>query len=144
MVLLLPKGHDGAGDRAEAYMTPPFTSRKLLYRINKLARQISPRHIQRGELILDTDAQMLYRNGSSWHLRPKETALLAMLMSNEGRVVSRQEIMNKVWETDYMADTRTLNVHVCWLRSKIEADRQSPRILRTVRGRGYLFNASAT
>jgi DNA-binding response OmpR family regulator len=138
-ILLLEKGHASAGKTAEAFMTPPFTSRKLLYRVKKLAETLSSREIRDGDLALDPDTNTLRKGEVSSHLRPKEAALLALFMHNPGRVVSRKEIMKKVWETDYMGDTRTLSVHIRWLRLKIEDNPNAPIILRTVRGVGYRF-----
>jgi DNA-binding response OmpR family regulator len=143
-VLLLPEGHDFAGSSAEAYMTPPFTSRRLLYRVRKVAETLPRREIQVGEFTLDPDTGILLLKGeTTTHLRPKEAALLALLMSKPGKVLSRQRIMKEVWETDYHEDTRTLSVHMRWLRIKIEKDPSAPRCLHTVRGVGYCFDPPA-
>lgn len=138
-ILLLEKGHASAGLTAEAFMTPPFTSRKLLYRVKKLAETLTSREIRAGPLVLDPDSRTLHKNEKIMPLRPKEAALLALFMQNPGRVLSRLEITKEVWETDYIGDTRTLSVHVRWLRQKIEDDPSAPRFLRTVRGVGYRF-----
>lgn len=139
-ILLLDKGHAGAGEAAEAFMEPPFTSRKLLYRVKIVAENLSPRELSLGPLVLDPDSRILHNGDQSVQLRPKEVALLALFMSNPGKVLSRQEIIRQVWETDYVEDTRTLSVHVCWLRAKVEDDPKAPRLLRTVRGVGYRFD----
>jgi two-component system response regulator ResD len=138
-ILLLEKGHDSAGSTAEAFMTPPFTSRKLLYRVKKVSETLTSRELRMGNLALDPETRILRKGGESMHLRPKEAALLAYFMNNPGRVLSRQELIKEIWETDYMGDTRTLSVHVRWLRLKIEDDPGKPRLLRTVRGVGYHF-----
>ncbi len=140
-VLLLKEGHAVAGDQAEAFMTPPFTSRKLLYRLRKAAETLPSRAIEAGALVLDPVTHTLRRGRARYRLRPKEAALLALFMRNPGRVLTRQEIMKAVWDTDYVGDTRTLNVHVRWLRQKIEDDPGKPRLLRTVRGVGYRFES---
>ena len=140
-VLLLEQGHASAGSTAEAFMTPPFTSRKLLYRVTKLAEQLISREIRAGDLALDLDARFLRKEKEILRLRPKEVALLAFFMENSGKVLSREEIIRQVWETDYVEDTRTLSVHVRWLRLKIEDNPDRPRYLRTVRGIGYRFEA---
>ncbi len=142
-ILLLEEGHQAAGSGAEAFMTRPFTSRKLLHRIRVASEHVTFRQIQVGSLVLDLDSRVLHRGGQSWQLRPKEATLLALLMDNAGRVVSRQEIMKRVWETDYLGDTRTLSVHICWLRQKIEDEARRPTRLRTVRGVGYCLLDSA-
>jgi DNA-binding response OmpR family regulator len=139
-ILLLPEGHDTAGISAEAFMTPPFTSRRLLYRVKKLADSLPNREIRVRDFVLDPDTCILQWGETAVQLRPKEAALLALFMRNRGRVLSRREIMNEVWETDYLGDTGTINVHVRWLRLKIEDDPAAPRCLRTVRGVGYRFD----
>jgi DNA-binding response OmpR family regulator len=141
-ILLLPKGHATAGSTADAFMIPPFTSRKLLYRIKKVAEGITSREMRAGPLALDPDTRMLRKRDTTEHLRPKEAALLTLFLHNQGKVLSRQTIMKEVWETEYFGDTRTLSVHIRWLRIKIEDEPSSPRFLRTVRGVGYRFEAS--
>jgi DNA-binding response OmpR family regulator len=140
-ILLLEEGHAMAGSQAEAFMTPPFTSRKLLYRLRKVAQALPSREIRVGELVFDPVTRTLNKGQTRCRLRPKEAALLAFFMRNSGRVLSRQEIMKAVWDTDFVGDTRTLNVHVRWLRQKIEDDPGRPRLLRTVRGVGYRFES---
>jgi DNA-binding response OmpR family regulator len=139
-IVAVEKGHAIAESQAAAFMTPPITSRKLIYRLRKLAETLPSREVQAGDMVLDPLACKLDRGRSRIHLRPKEAALLAFFMRNPGRVLSRREIMKKVWDTDYLDDTRTLSVHIRWLRLKIEDDPNKPRILRTVRGLGYRFD----
>jgi len=143
-ILLLEKGHAGAGGAAEEFMTRPFTSRKLLYRIKKVTQHLTRREIRADPLILDPQTRMLRKDEVVMHLRPKEAELLAIFMRNPSKVVSRQELMKQIWQTDYMGDTRTLNVHIRWLRLKIEDDPSCPRFLRTVRGVGYRFEIPAS
>jgi len=138
-ILLLEAAGAGIGSTADAYLTPPFTSRKLLYRVKKIVSQLTSHEIRLGALAFDPDTRILRNGDQSLQLRPKEAALLALFMRNPGRVLSRQEIMKEVWETDYLGDTRTLSVHVRWLRQKIEDDPNHPQFLRTVRGVGYRF-----
>ncbi len=138
-ILLLEATHASIGSMADAHITPPFTSRKLLHRVKKIVSQLATNEIRLGALAFDPDTRILCNGDQSLKLRPKEAALLALFMCNPGRVLSRQEIMKKVWETDYLGDTRTLSVHVRWLRQKIEDDPNHPQFLRTVRGVGYRF-----
>jgi len=140
-VILVDKAHAGILAVAEAYMTPPFTSRKLLYRVKTLAEKLIRRELTAGSLTLDPDTRLLRRGEELIQLRPKEAALLALFMQNQGRVLNRPEIIRQVWEwkTDVVGDTRTLSVHIRWLRQKIEADPSHPQFLRTVRGIGYRF-----
>jgi DNA-binding response OmpR family regulator len=88
-------------------------------------------------MVLDTEKAMLKKNGNEIHLTPKETKLMALLMQNVGRVVSRSELMQEVWNTEYLGDTRTLDVHICWLRQKIEDNPRIPELILTRRGQGY-------
>jgi two-component system alkaline phosphatase synthesis response regulator PhoP len=98
--------------------------------------------LQAGTLTLDMADRNLYLNGNGAdpvRLFPMEARLLAALMGSPGRILSRAELMRIVWQTDYLADTRTLDVHICWLRQKIERDPSQPRHILTHRGRGYQF-----
>ncbi|MBS1252783.1 MAG: Sensory transduction protein regX3 [Anaerolineales bacterium] len=92
------------------------------------------------DLVLDLSMHQLTKGDSApQHLTPKECRLLETFMRNRGDVLSRKFLMREVWEYDYDGDTRTLEVHVSWLRSKIEDDSSNPRYLHTVRGTGYWF-----
>jgi DNA-binding response OmpR family regulator len=142
MVLLLKEGHTAEVGSAEEFLIEPFSSRSLLHRVGKIARTLTRRELSAGPLQFEPDTRTLRRSGQVIYLRPKEAALLALFMRNPGRVLSREEIIRAVWETDYIRDTRTLSVHIRWLRQKIEEDPQRPQHLRTVRGVGYRFEAS--
>lgn len=98
--------------------------------------------VRAGSIVLDVRARTVTdADGRCHHLRPKERDLLRVLMHNAGSVVSRAAIMAEVWETEYTADTRTLDVHIRWLREKVEVDPSRPQYIQTVRGRGYRFVA---
>jgi DNA-binding response OmpR family regulator len=97
------------------------------------------RFIRLPNLILDCQRYQVLRNGQAYLLTPKEFKLLRLLIDNHDQVLSRKEIMQQVWETDYMGDTRTLDVHIRWLREKIEEEASHPRRLITIRGVGYRF-----
>lgn len=90
-----------------------------------------------GNIALDSGSNTLWMNGICTHLTPKMAGLMRVLLQNEGKIVYRETIMREIWQTDYMGDTRTLDVHVRWLREKLEANPSRPRILLTVRGAGY-------
>jgi DNA-binding response OmpR family regulator len=90
-------------------------------------------------LELDLETRTLHRGDRSYHMTPKECRLLATFITHEGQVLTRQFLMKEVWDTEFVADTRTLEVHIHWLRRKIEADRGGPRLLHTVRGVGYVL-----
>ncbi len=94
--------------------------------------------LEAGDLRLDTEQRLLYLNEAApLQLGPIEARLLAVFMGAPGQVVSRAHLMKTVWQTDYLDDTRTLDVHICWLRRKIEDDPAHPRRIITHRNRGY-------
>ena len=90
-------------------------------------------------MTLDVGKRQVTGCNGTKSVTPKECQLLTLFMSNSGRVLSRKYVMKKVWKTDYLGDTRTLEVHICWLRRKIEKDPHRPQHLVTVRGVGYRF-----
>jgi len=93
--------------------------------------------VEVGGMTLDMEQACLSKNGGQIHLTPKEAKLMALLMKNVGKVVSRSELMQEVWHTEYLGDTRTLDVHICWLRQKIEDNPRIPECILTRRGQGY-------
>jgi DNA-binding response OmpR family regulator len=95
-----------------------------------------------GDLILDLAERCVVKDGIPTHLTFKECALLEMLMINNGEVLTRKQLMKHVWDTDYLGDTRTLDVHIRWLRKKIEDEPSQPILIRTVRGVGYRFEVT--
>ncbi len=97
-----------------------------------------------GDLKLDTEQHLLIKGETKHWLSPKQFQLLYALMSNPGQVLSRRQLMRAIWDTDYLGDTRTLYVHVRWLRLKIEDDPNTPQYIRTVRGVGYRFTKPET
>ena len=97
----------------------------------------SSKTVQINGMVLDINKSILKRNGDEIHLTPKETKLMVLLMENVGQVVSRSELMQEVWNTEYLGDTRTLDVHICWLRQKIEENPRIPELILTRRGQGY-------
>jgi DNA-binding response OmpR family regulator len=93
--------------------------------------------LQVGHLRLVEQVLYVGNDAEPVKLYPKEAQLLAFLMQHPGEVVSRRTLMQEVWETEYLGDTRTLDVHICWLRQKIEDDPRVPEIILTRRGQGY-------
>lgn len=95
--------------------------------------------IQAGEVSLDLHNRIVITPRGEHHMTPKQCALLQILMERRNEVVSRREIMQVIWQTNFLGDTRTLDVHMRWLRERIELDPSNPRYIVTVRGRGYRF-----
>jgi len=125
--------------RAHAYLEQPVTPRRLSNRVKKALGTQVGRFVRGGDVCVDLLRRNVKCANGVAHLTPKETALLAHLMRHPGRVVSRVEIMHEVWETDYTGDMRTVEVHIRWLRRKIEPDPKHPRRIVTVRRHGYVF-----
>jgi DNA-binding response OmpR family regulator len=95
---------------------------------------------RRGPINLNLATRTVATPKGQYHMTPKQAALLDLLMRQHDQVLSRQEIMHQVWETNYLEDTRTLDVHIRWLRERIEPEPSEPRYLVTVRGKGYRLN----
>jgi len=112
-------------------------------RTSSTRRRKSSRQLKAADLVVDPDERCVIKNGVETHLTHKECALLWILMKNSGKVLTRKRLMKDVWETDYLGDTRTLDVHICWVRKKIEDNPSKPVLLRTVRGVGYRFDATS-
>ncbi len=112
---------------------------QLAQGIKKATLQQKNRFLRLPGLILDGEKHQLLRNGQIFSLTPKEFKLLHLLASHYDQIVSRKTIMHEVWETDYLGDTRTLDVHVRWLREKIEENPSRPQRIVTIRGVGYRF-----
>lgn len=117
----------------------PFTPRKVINRVNKLTSCRLGNTVTVGDLSLNLDKRCVYRGDVVHRLTPRQAKLLEVFMRHAGRTLTRKFLMETVWETDYMGDTRTLDVHVRWIRERIEENPSSPRYLRTVRGIGYRF-----
>lgn len=141
IILILPEGQRGDYTTgATVILNSPFTSRKLFNRIRVVLKSDKGEIIQAGGLTLSLGKRCVIRGNRELKLNPKEFELLKVFMRSPGRVLSRKFLMKKVWKTDYMGDTRTLDVHIRWMREKIEEDPSSPLYLRTVRGVGYRFD----
>ena len=129
---------------ADDYVTKPFSSRELLARIKAVLRRASADVskagvLEGGGIRLDPDRAQVSAHGEEVRLTRKEFELLEFLMSNAGRALPRESLIDEVWGSDYVGDTRTLDVHMKRLRSKLESDPHRPRHLLTVRGLGYRF-----
>jgi DNA-binding response OmpR family regulator len=131
---------------ADDYMTKPFSIRELLAHVRAMLRRAKMvetpstagrASIKIGDLEVDTARHRASLAGVVLELSPKEFDLLAFLTRNKGLVFSREHLLEKVWGYDFAGDTRTVDVHIRWLRQKIEADPSQPKYLVTVRGTGY-------
>jgi DNA-binding response OmpR family regulator len=134
---------------ADDYLTKPFSSRELIARLKALLRRVElDRHQQLvddqvtvGDLRLEFNTRRAFKGDQELILRQKEFELLSLLISRPGEVITRAEFFDQVWGTDWLGDTRTLDVHIRWLREKIETDPSQPRLIQTVRGVGYRLAA---
>lgn len=135
---------------ADDYVTKPYLARELLARINSLLRRSqmsaatmwedADQLIEISEIKLDLSRHTVTVRGEEMDLPLKEFDLLEYLMSNAGHVLTRGQLLNRVWGADYYGDTKTLDVHIKRLRSRIEVDPSTPRLITTIRGVGYRFN----
>jgi two-component system response regulator RegX3 len=132
---------------ADDYVTKPFSHRELLARIRAvLRRQSEPEEpastaLEVGPVRMDVERHRVTVSGQSVQLPLKEFELLELLLRNAGRVLTRQQLIDRVWGADYVGDTKTLDVHVKRLRAKVEPEPKAPKHLLTVRGLGYKFDS---
>ena len=124
---------------ADVVLVLPFTLQKLVNRIKPYQPTTLKNAITRANITLDLDTRCVHKEESQSVLTPRLFILLRLLMENPGVVISREDIFYKVWDTDFFADMRTLDVHISWLRQIVEEDPRKPQLIRTVRGKGYLF-----
>ena len=137
IILILEKDKTVAKDSADAILNLPFTVQKLSNRIKPLLPGDGKNVIQAGPIRLDTERRRVRCLGKNNKLTPRLVMLLQILMEHHGEVLERKQLFKQVWETDYTGDTRTLDVHISWLRRAIELDPLKPKFLKTIRGVGY-------
>jgi two-component system response regulator RegX3 len=132
---------------ADDYVTKPYSSRELLARIKAVLRRLTepeelmPSTLEAGPVRMDVERHVVTVNGAQTALPLKEFELLEILLRNTGRVLTRLQLIDRVWGSDYVGDTKTLDVHIKRLRAKLEPDPANPRHIVTVRGLGYKFEA---
>jgi len=137
IILILETEKSVDKDVAESVLALPFTVQKLVNRIKALLPSDGKNVVTVGPIQLDLEHKRVRSLGKSTKLTPRLITLLSILMEKHGEVVEREALFKKVWETNYTGDTRTLDVHISWLRSAIELDPNNPKFLKTIRGVGY-------
>ena len=135
---------------ADDYVVKPFSVKELLARVEAVLRRSPERPQPAGEACFDkgkadlTTGEVHFRDGMTCRLFPMELDLLRYLASNPGRIVSREEILSRVWHIKLTgAETRTVDIHIARLRAKLQDDVSQPRVIKTVRGKGYVFAGGA-
>jgi len=133
---------------ADGCLVRPFSFRELLARVQAMLRwrglnggngSSRAGHIVVGDIVLDRTTRQVWRAGHPVRLRQREFDLLSVLMEEAGKAVPRHELLNRVWGEGWIGDPRTLDVHICWLREKLEDSPPTPRYIQTLRGYGHRF-----
>ena len=152
--IIMLTARDGEVDRvvglelgADDYITKPFSNREVVARIRAVLRRAAPSNQERLDAPAEAAGVRVDRarheaqvNGRMLELPPKEFDLLAVLVENAGRVLTRDQLIDDVWGSDYVGDTKTLDVHIRRLRTRIEDDPRTPQRIQTIRGLGYKFS----
>ena len=153
--ILMVTALGGEGDRvagleigADDYLPKPFGMRELLARIKALLRRsrlekddnpVVQFTDDRQGFVVNQERREILLFGKSLFLKPREYELLRFFIENPDQVFSRQQLLNAVWDVDFQGDVRTVDVHIRWLRQKVETNPANPQMIRTIRGSGYLF-----
>jgi len=139
IILLTPEGTGPAPESGSSLvLEQPFTSRKLINRVSRfLPGDNGGKQLQAGPITLWANRHIVHCLGKETRLTPKQTELLKLFMKNSGRVMTRARLIKLIWNTEYTGDTRTLDVHMSWLRRAVEPDPSNPQFFVTIRGVGY-------
>jgi DNA-binding response OmpR family regulator len=137
--LVIVERGEGEDVACEQRLAKPFTARKLRDTVRGMLEATIPHTLRTGTIELDQVSRLVSGDKGRHHLTPKQCELLALFMQHPNQVISRRELMEHIWKTAYLGDTRTLDVHVRWLREKIELDPDRPELLVTKRGVGYVL-----
>jgi DNA-binding response OmpR family regulator len=143
LIHIHPGPQDGADSPADVRLFHPFSSRKLINSIERLITLHDDEIILCGPFSLNIARRTLMTPQQETQLTPKVALLLETFMRHPGQTLDRKMLMEQVWHTDYMGDTRTLDVHIRWIRQAIEADPDNPCFLKTVRGVGYCLTIAS-
>jgi len=151
IIMLTAKGEEldkilGLELGADDYITKPFSVRELLARVKAVLRRTNVSNEMEDDvydsqnLKVDFERHEVYANGDKIDLTLKEFELLQILIKNKGKILKRETLLDKIWGYEYIGETRTVDVHIRYLRKKIEEDDKNPRFIETIRGVGYRFN----
>ena len=129
----------GETENVNFFLRLPFTVQKLANRLRTLENNSHKGMLVRGNLVLNPDSRIAIYKNKEVHLTPRLTDLLTKMMEKPGEVLTREALFKAVWDTDYVEDTRTLDVHISWLRQALEDDPHHPDLIKTIRSKGYLL-----
>jgi len=140
LLIASPEAPPKPNTPANYILTLPFTNRKLLNRIHRLLPSNDRQWFRKGKIALDEQRRVVRSQGRETRLTPRLVRLLKYLMEHEQEVVPYNKLFTEVWDTTYLGDTRTLQVHISWLRKALEDDPRHPQFIETLRGVGYRFH----
>lgn len=138
---------EGLEAGADDYITKPFNWEELMARVNAALRRAqqpnaaNQKRVRFGNVVLDTVTHRAWCEDRELNLSPREYTMLELFVENPKRIYSRDELIEKIWGLDFDGDSKTVDVHICWLRQKIEEDPNKPKVIQTVRGFGYRLGA---
>ena len=144
-LILVIDSHADPNDQygASTVLVLPFTMQKLLNRVKHLMPVTNNGGLQAGPFTLDTEQRRVILDDSQIQLTPRLCAIFKILMEHPGEVINRETLFKEAWETDYTGDTRSLDVHMSWLRLALEENPRHPRFIKTVRGMGYRLDVDS-